>query len=120
MNHNLGNPPNRHWDYDDIKAANQRAGHHFFDRETMQFFMSSVHDIYHLTASIDTRILLITSESYGRYDEEPPRFTVREFFPATGKVNTIGEFMQYKTLYAARDAILDIFQEEQRKDVEHV
>ena len=21
MNYNLGNPPNRHWDYDDIKAA---------------------------------------------------------------------------------------------------
>lgn len=120
MNHRvkytfLGSAPKPYYSLDDMRESSRKADYHFFDRETMRFFNSRVEEVTHVTAHTKTRVLFITSESYGRYDTEPPRFTVREFFPATGKVNTIGEFMQYSTLDAAKTAILDIFQEERRK-----
>jgi len=105
----LGNTPKPHFSLGGMIEANRKADYHFLDRETMRFFNSRVEEVHHLTPAETTRVLFITSESYGRYDNEPPRFTVREFFPATGRVATIGEFMEHVTLSSARNAIQDIF-----------
>lgn len=110
----LGNTPRPYLSLEDIVEANRKANCHFFDRETMKFFKSRVEEVHHLTPAETTRVFFITSESYGRYDNEPPRFTVREFSPATGRVATIGEFMEHDTLRSAQIAVQDIFWQEMR------
>lgn len=55
----------------DLKRAMQEAGSHFFDRKTMQFFQSKLHNVY----TVPKGAVFITSE------KEPPhgarRFKIR-------------------------------------------
>ena len=80
----------------EVRAANKRAGHHFFDRDTMQFFSSKI-----ATALIAGRYF-ITSETPGR--GEPRAYTIREV-KDNGHIDTVGEFRGFGTLAQAKAAV---------------
>lgn len=74
----------------DIKAANAKAGLHFFDRDTMRGFNSQVEPYVYQGPG---GVCLVTSEQFqdGAYKADR-KWTVREFNPETGSVKTVGEF----------------------------
>lgn len=79
----------------DVRAANRRAGQHFFDRDTMQFFHSK----------IESGLLM------GRYfitSERPPdaarEYTIREA-KDNGHIDTIGGFRGFPSLAKAKAAV---------------
>lgn len=77
----------RIYDIDDIKMLNKSAGLHFFDPETMRFFDSRTgRTVYQGPGGV----YFITSERFHGSNgySEPRRYTVREFDPKTGKVET--------------------------------
>lgn len=71
----------------DIRAANARAGLHFFDRDTMRFFDSRI--VPAGPYSGPGGVYFVTSEQFhGSQGSAPRAFTVRTFDPATGEVET--------------------------------
>ena len=87
----------------EISRANEAAGLNFFEEETLAFFNSMVHPTVFEGPG---GIFFVTQERYDlRY---PILFTVRQFFPESGKIHTLGRFQQYETqeeaYSAARDA----------------
>jgi hypothetical protein len=84
------------YDMNEIKRANARAGQHFFEEGTMRFFNSRVGDTVHCGPG---GIFFVTSEQFD--DSSPRRYTVREFVPATGRINTVGKFQEHATNAAA-------------------
>jgi uncharacterized protein (DUF1330 family) len=88
------------WTITDIKEANREAGFHFFDRDSMRFFDSRVHNVYQGLGGV----YIVTSEQChmaGR--SEPRRFTVRQFQTATADLDTIGSFQGYSDIHDARN-----------------
>jgi hypothetical protein len=87
----------------DVIEDNQKAGYHFFDKETMSFFHSR----------IETGLLrnkyFITSEMSGWQSTERA-YTIRKA-EADGSIKTIGEFRQYKKLEDATDEVYNIQEE---------
>ena len=72
---------------EEIKQINQEKGFHFFSGSAMRFFKSRVGDTVFQGGG---GVFFVTSE---RFDYDSPRlYTVREFDPDTGNVNTVGEF----------------------------
>jgi NADPH-dependent ferric siderophore reductase len=74
-----------------IKAANHRAGRFFFEPATMRFFRSRVGStVYEGPGGV----YFVTSEQFVPSSGRPhPRlYTVRQFDPATGDVDSVGEF----------------------------
>lgn len=96
--------PAREWTVADIKAANKRKGGHFFDPSSMRFFSSRIgKKVY----SGPGGVFFTTSE---QFDAGSPRlYTVREFVPETGDVDTVGEFNELSekeaTIIAAEAAL---------------
>lgn len=75
------------WDMTAIRAANALVGGHWFDRNTLRFFRSQVlRTVYQGPGGV----YFVSSEQFD--DTSPRRFTVRQFDPATGDVDTFGEF----------------------------
>lgn len=70
-----------------IQRKNEAAGQHFFDAASMRFFNSKV---LPYTYEGEGGVFFITSERFGT--STPEMFTVREFHPETGRVETFGEF----------------------------
>lgn len=83
----------------DIKRANNAAGHFFFDPPSMRYFQSRVSDKVH---SGNGGVFFITSEQFrGSIHTGPRRYTIRSFDPATGDCDTVGTFQEYHTAATA-------------------
>lgn len=74
----------------DLRAMNQRAGYHFFERSTMRFFNSRVERNVKMC---DRGWLFITSEQYER---QARKWTLRLMTP-DGDTKTIGGFQAHAT-----------------------
>jgi hypothetical protein len=78
---------------DDIKRMNRSAGRYFFGPATMRFFRSRIGStVYEGPGGV----YFVTSEQFVPNSGRPhPRlYTVRQFDPATGDVDSLGEFNQ--------------------------
>ena len=64
---------------DQVREANERAGHHFFERGSMRFFNSRILD------GVYGGRYFITSE---RFERKPRRYTIREVSD-NGHINTV-------------------------------
>lgn len=84
----------------DIRRSNREHGWYFFERRTMRFFDSHVErGVYQGIGGV----FFITSEQFhGSVASEPRKFTVRQFQPETGDVDTVGKFNEIRTLWEAR------------------
>ena len=70
----------------EIRNANERLGHHFFEDGNLRFFRSRI------GSSVYGGRYFITSE---QFDANSPRlYTIREAKP-NGRIDTVGEFQQY-------------------------
>ena len=89
-----------------LKAKCDQFGNYFFDRESMDFFNSRIHDVLRIGPKT---YRVITSEQMDSID--PRMFTVREFVidEANGNVDrdNVSGFMEYATIYEARNHIKD-------------
>jgi hypothetical protein len=85
------------WTISQIMAANKRNGYHFFEPGAMRFFNSHVmRYVYNGKGGV----YFITSE---QFDWNSPRlYTIRQFHPETGNVDTASEFQEFRTLEDAR------------------
>ncbi len=72
---------------DDIKQANSDAGLHFFELQTIEFFNSIIEDeVYQGNGGI----FFVTSEQFEYQGVKHERkFSVRRFFPESGRINTV-------------------------------
>lgn len=94
----------------EVKAANRRIDHHWFDPDAMRFFDTRIE-----TGVIKGKYF-ITSEQYhhfpcsgqGCFNPQglcyPRRYTIRIAY-ADGSVDTIGDFQQFATKREARKTI---------------
>jgi hypothetical protein len=90
-------------DIGQVRYANNQLGHHFFDRDTLRFFSSRVHDDlyggrYFVTSERD--------ESYGSFGaawDGERRYTIRKANP-DGSIETVGQFGQYGSRSGAHAA----------------
>ncbi len=84
---------------DAIKAANERAGHYFFERSSMRFFNSKV-----ASQTVIHGCYFITSEQFcdGSY-VAPRKYTIRQV-NEQGHVSTVGDFQAYATVEEAKVA----------------
>lgn len=76
---------------DDVRDANAAAGFHFFDGSTIRFFRSRIgQDLYQGPGGY----FFVTSEQFVGSDRIPAQrlYTVRQFMPDTGDINTVGDF----------------------------
>ena len=75
-----------------IKAANETAGHHFFERGAMRFFRSRVcRKVHHVGGG---GAFFVTSEQFSASSVR--RYSVRGV-DASGKVDTVGDFQRFAT-----------------------
>jgi len=86
----------------EIRAANKAIGQHWFSRGTMRFFNCRIES----RKPIHGRFF-ITSERYN--DSEPRLYIIREAL-ADGKIDTIGEFQQYKSKEAALRGLKEYYE----------
>jgi len=88
-------------DFRDIKRANENSSeHHFFDAGATRFFRSR----YPQTGIVkDNKAYFVTSEQFNY--NSPRLYTVRVCNMATGVVDSVGEFQQYRTSSQAQAAI---------------
>ena len=82
----------------DVIRLNKRAGFHFFDKDTMEFWNSNVE-------SELINNLFVTSED--NFDHTKKLYTVREFDPETYKVGTVGDFQAFEKLEDAMSYIYE-------------
>ena len=80
---------------EEMKRKNEEAGHSWFSKENMRLFGTKIAD------PPNRKGLFITSE-YVDAGTEKRAYTIRHFDRVTGHVNTVNEFLQYKTLKEAR------------------
>jgi hypothetical protein len=86
----------------EIRSANKALGHHFFDKDTMEFFRSAVYnDVY-------GGRYFITSEQFVASDGEafPREYTIREAHD-DGSIETV-DLPKYQSLADAQ-ARIEIF-----------
>jgi hypothetical protein len=76
----------------DIRAANERAGQHWFSPSTMRFFRSRI------GRTVIGGRFFVTSEQY--HDGSPRLYTIREALE-DGSVETVGGFQAWRS---SRDA----------------
>ena len=81
------------------RALNKVKGFHWFSPKTMQFFRSQVH------GGILKEKYFITSENKGFGDCVGRAFTIREVNWETGNVATVGQFLGYRSMEEAKEAI---------------
>ena len=73
---------------------NEEAGHNWFDEKNLRLFGTKIE------SPPNRKGLFITSEYFGAGIKKR-RYTIRHFDKDTGHVNTVNEFLQYKTLKEA-------------------
>lgn len=75
----------------DIKAANAAKDGHWFEPATLRFFRSRVGDTVYQGPG---GVYFVSSEQFvdSRGNADERRFTVRQFDPESGDINTVGEF----------------------------
>ena len=94
----------KYYRIEEIKAANRQAGQYFFEPDTMRFFRSRVHYPSYCGPG---GVFFVTSEKYeNRYSgtSMPRMFTIRKFDPATGNVDSVSEFQEFKVRSTAHRA----------------
>jgi hypothetical protein len=80
---------------EDIRLANEAAGKHWFDESSMRFFRTRIYEpVYHGTGGV----FFVTSE---KSPDGERRYSVRQFHPETGDVDTHGEFNSHRGKAAA-------------------
>ena len=86
------------WRMHNIKYCNDQAGRYFFAPDTLKFFKSRILDRVHQGSG---GIFFVTSERppHSRRD-----YTLREFHPKTGQIDTVGERGEYSSTRAAHSA----------------
>lgn len=87
----------------EIKRANERAGHHWFEPDTMRFFRSRIED----GGKVYGGRYFITSEQFEFAGEEfERRYTLRRAND-DGSIDTVfGQFQEHATLEDARNAAI--------------
>lgn len=97
----------RFYDMDDVRRANARRGHHFFESSTLRFFRSRI------GTELYGGRYFVTSEQFAPSSGRPAarRYTVREVLP-DGSVETVGEFQAYDSGAAARREIQRLLRED--------
>ena len=88
---------------DDIKIINKQTGHYFFSPDTMRFFRSRVGDTVYQGVG---GVFFVTSEQFTDskgYTTER-KYTVRQFFPDTGNIETVTGFNELSYSRAVRRA----------------
>ena len=84
-----------------IRDANMRAGFHFFERDTMRFFDSRVVKAGPYCGP--GGVFFITSEQFhGSQGDGPRGFTVRQFKPDSGDVDSASDFNTIRDVDDAR------------------
>lgn len=78
----------------DVKAANKKIGHKWFDEGSMNFFNSQVTG----TDKLINKRFFISSEQFvpSSGKPEPRMYTIRVAKP-TGEVETVGDFQKFET-----------------------
>jgi len=79
-----------------IRQHNKAAKQHWFDERSMKYFNTRIE------IEPDENHIFITSETPD--DDTPRKFSLRQYHPRCGMVDTLGEFWKYKTLDEAEDA----------------
>jgi len=82
---------------DRIKARNKAAGQHFFDTETLAFFNSIVYDDVIYNTLFITSERMVGSMFFTLY-------TIRRAIKGGERIETVGEFQQFKTFDDAKTA----------------
>lgn len=84
----------------EIKEANASIGAHFFEPATMRFFNSKI-----ASRTVYGGRYFITSEQFVGSDHvaQPRRYTIRACYD--GRVDTVGDFQQYRTIEEAKHAV---------------
>lgn len=82
---------------DQIRKHSLALGHHYFSPSTMRFFGSKLYE------DLVAGRYFITSEY--NYDRTTRLYTIREVSGDSCDINTVGEFQQYASLRAARNAL---------------
>lgn len=75
----------------EVKKANKAKGQHFFDRDALAFFGSTVYPELYTVAG---RQFFITRED--NFNRSQKFYTIREVLP-DGDIETVGEFLGYET-----------------------
>ena len=91
-----------------IISEAQSAGSHFFDESTLRFFSSRIH------SKIYGGCYFITSERDNYRDSNPRFYTIRKYEGGL-KIETVGEFCQYKTRAQAVSAVNKLIKTEETK-----
>jgi hypothetical protein len=93
----------------DVRRANAESGGHWFEKSSMRFFNSRIETGIVRCGSVGegqaqryTRARFVSSE---QGPDNRRAYTIREAQP-NGDIDTVGEFQQYKTMRAAKAAIL--------------
>ena len=85
-----------------IKKHNARIGHHWFEQATLRFFRSRIgRKVYTGPGGV----FFVSSEQFelSAY-VAPRRYTVRQYHPDTGAIDTVGPFNERSRYEAVRDA----------------
>lgn len=87
----------------EIKQVNAAIGHHFFEPASMRFFESKI-----ASRTVYGGHFFITSERFTGSDgvSQPRMYTLRACY--NGKVETVGEFQQYRTIEEAKHAAKEL------------
>jgi len=84
----------------DIREMNAANGMHFFERGSMRFFDSRIESSAYNGAG---GVFFITSEQFhGSQGVAPRCYTIRQFIPGTGAVETFGRFNEIRHIEDAR------------------
>ena len=80
----------------EIKRKNKEIGHHFFDKETLNFFNSKIKNKTYKDK------YFLTSE---QFDYKSPRLYTIRIFENDGNIDTFGDFQQFETVKQCEDFI---------------
>lgn len=92
---------------EDVRAANESIGHHWFEPSTLRFFRSRIGQ------TLYGGRYFVTSEQFvprATGCSGPRRYTIRAAKPS-GAIETVGEFQQYETSEQARRVIKQLLGE---------
>lgn len=91
---------------EEIRLANRKAGRHFFDADTLQFFSSSIYgEIY------GGRFFITSEQDSNSHYTYPRKWSIRAASNNGASIDTIGEFQAYDTLEEAQQAVRFLTQE---------
>jgi hypothetical protein len=90
----------KHYTMTDIRCHNKTVGHHWFDADTLRFFRGRVCDS--TLAQGPGGVYFVSSEQFSASSRR--LYSVRRYDPATGHIDTVGEFQGYSSRAAAASA----------------